>query len=224
MRLSFCSCFFSLEREDGGVIPFSFFFGPEASCSKGKMRRSPLSRSSYPRVIHIKAFAYRSGVFRRPSRSGSSPRHSRMVRTAPARRCSRSNFSAGVAFNRRRVDFAGEEMSGFERRTGRRRTWPSETVWIWYRALDARRRGRRRVTESGGINIIFYKVCRMEFICHVLGIFVRISRELEVLEAGGEEGGMGPRVEVWVGHGVEAEVGRGRFYKPKTRVRGKTKK
>jgi len=94
-----------------GVIPFSFF-GPEASCSevKGKMRGyqwiTPLRRSSYPRVIHMSAFAYRSGVFRRPSRSGSSPRHSRMVRTAPASRCSRSNFSAGEAFNRRRVDFA----------------------------------------------------------------------------------------------------------------------
>jgi len=41
------------------------------------------------------------------------------------------------------------------------RTWPSETVRIWYRALHARR-GRRRVTRirfgrfPDGFNIIFY--------------------------------------------------------------------
>jgi len=43
----------------------------------------------------------------------------------------------------------------------------------------------------------------MEFINVVgAGIFWGISRELEVLKAGGEEGGMGPRVEVVVGHGA----------------------
>ena len=52
-------------------------------------------------------------------------------------------------------------------------------------------------------------------------IFWGMSRELEVLEAGGEEGRMRPRVKV--GHGVEdGEAGRGVF-KRKTRVRRKTK-
>ena len=107
----------------------------------------------------------------------------------------------------------------------RTRTWPSETVRIWYRALHARR-GRRRVTEIRfgrltnrfmGINIIFYKVCRKEFICDILVVgavllvwndIFGISRELEVLKAGGEEGRMRSRVEVVVGHGVEDDRGR----------------
>ena len=141
-----------------------------------------------------------------------------MVRTAPVSRCSRSNFPAGVAFSRRRVDFAGKRMNERDVSDGRTRTWPSETVRIWYRALHARR-GRRRATESGfgrfahrfvGINIIFYK---MEFIydIRVVGAAVLVWNnflELEVLKAGGEEGRMGRRVEVVVGHGVEDERGR----------------
>lgn len=71
---------------------------------KGGLQRSiPGNRSSYPFVIHSRAFAYRSGVFMSPSLSGSSPIHSRTVLTAAASFFWRSSFSSSVEFKRASV-------------------------------------------------------------------------------------------------------------------------
>jgi hypothetical protein len=59
--------------------------------------------SWYPFVKNNIAFAYLSGVPRSPSRSGSSPRHSRIVRTAPEIFCSRAAACSGVSSFRSRV-------------------------------------------------------------------------------------------------------------------------
>ena len=56
--------------------------------------------SSYPLVKKSIAFAYLDGVPSRPSRSGSSPRHSNMVVIAPSNFSKRSSASSGVASKR----------------------------------------------------------------------------------------------------------------------------
>lgn len=56
------------------------------------------------------AWAYLSGVLSKPSRSGSSPIHSRMVRTAETIIFSRAERSVVVSLRRETVDFARERM------------------------------------------------------------------------------------------------------------------
>lgn len=71
------------------------------SSSWSSWKTAPFIRSrtfsSYPLVKKSIALAYLMGVSRRPSRSGSSPMHSRIVRIAPESLSSRSSVSSGVA-------------------------------------------------------------------------------------------------------------------------------
>lgn len=76
-----------------------------------KMAPLTMSRTFcwYPLVKNSIALAYLSGVASRPSRSASSPTHSRIVRTAPHMRASRLSACSLVSSSRSRVPELGRD-------------------------------------------------------------------------------------------------------------------
>jgi len=84
-------------------------------CPSWKIASFTISRtfSWYPFVKNNIAFAYLFGVPRSPSRSGSSPRHSRIVRTAPESFSRRAAACSGVSSFRSRVPRPAKYQTSF---------------------------------------------------------------------------------------------------------------
>lgn len=95
------------------------------------------------------ACTYRSGVLSKPSRLGSSPMHSRMVRTAMAILFSQAARSAGEACRREMVDLAdGKGLSGAWMEIMAGHTRPTQAVRIGKRRCPISRMGS--FSERGG--------------------------------------------------------------------------
>ena len=127
------------EREDLDILDYYHFivifikhrpvddFSP---CQDSLSRWVPFIFSSYPFVKYSIACAYRSGVPFNPSRSGSSPKHSRISRTAFASRVCRWSLSCSVASRRAFAPAATSQVSYPRELHGQER--PSRSTGVEY--------------------------------------------------------------------------------------------